>query len=225
LAAQIVQNQTRPATSQQPSGETPIREQLQAILYNQATVQETNVQTNAQLVSVLLQAGLVPLTAANLFTDDDVLLSLAMDSMSVIEATVQRQPEVLLEELTPDGPQLLLSLLTALIAISGRSKFEKLPVRRLLESAITALHSSINFWPQARVLQEIIQECVDGTWVAFPVSGLLLISFLQNFFSLSRISQRPMQRLAPICLPRGVWPSFGRSRKIPLLCRRGIPPL
>lgn len=168
LAAQIVQNQTRPATSQQPPGETPnIREQLQAILYNQATVQETDVKVNAQLVSVLIQAGLVPLTAGNPFADDNVLLSLAVDSMSVIEATLKRQPEVLLEELIPDGPQLLLSLLTSLVALCGKPKCADLPVRQLLESAVSALRNSINFWPQARVLQEVLQECVDGMWLVF----------------------------------------------------------
>lgn len=164
LAAQIVQNQTRTATSQQPAGETPdIRDLLQAVLYNQGAVQETDVKVNAQLVSVLIQTGLVPLRSANLFADDDVLLSLALDSISVIEATVKRQPEVLLEELTPGGPQLFLDLLTALLGLCGKPRCERLPVAQLLGSAVTALRQSINFWTQALLLQEVIQECVDGT--------------------------------------------------------------
>lgn len=168
LAAQIVQNQTRPATSQQLPGETPnIRELLQEILHNQATVQETDLKVNAELVSVLIQAGLVPLTTGNPFADEDVLCSLAVDSMSVIEATVKRQPEVLMEEVTQDGPQLLLSLLTALIALCGKPKSEKLPLRQLLESALIAFQTSVSLWPQARTLREVIQECVDGTWNAY----------------------------------------------------------
>lgn len=168
LAAQIVQNQTRPATSQQPAGETSdIREQLQAILYNQATVQEKDVKVNAQLISALIAAGLAPLTAGNPFADGDVLLSLAVDSISVIEATVKRQPEVLQEELTPNGPQLLLRLLTSLIVLCGKPKCDELPIRRLLESSVSALRNSVNFWPHAQVLQQVLQECVEGTWIQY----------------------------------------------------------
>lgn len=225
LAAQIVQNQTRPVTSQQPSGEIPdIRDLLQAVLYNEGTVQETDVKVNAQLVSVLIQTGLVPLKNENLFADDDVLLSLAMDSISVIEATVKRQPEVLLEELTPDGPQLILNLLTALLALAGKPKCKKLPVSQLLNTAVTALRNSINFWTQARPLQEVIRECVDGTCDVFGVSGHFCSSLsLQTFFSLLRICLPRMQLSPAFSLLRGVWVSSGHSRKTPLRCPRDIP--
>lgn len=170
LAAQIVQNQTRQAASQrsqqqQPPGPAPsFHDLLQEILHNQAAAQETDITVNAQLVSVLIQGCLLPLTTAenqNPFVDGDDLLEQAVNSIAVIGITVKRQPDVLLTQLSQDGPLLLLDLLAALIVVCGRPRCD---VKGLLSSAIAALNASIHLWQQARSLQEVIQECVDGMW-------------------------------------------------------------
>lgn len=167
LAAQIVQNQTRQAATQrpqaQPQGPAPsFQDLLQEILHNQAAAQETDVNVNAQLVSVLIQGCLSPLTTVeNPFADGNELLEQASNSIAVIGITIKRQPDVLLTQLNQDGPLLLLELLAALIALCGRPKCD---VKGLLSSAITAFKASIHIWQQARTVQEVIQECVDGMW-------------------------------------------------------------
>lgn len=167
LAAQIVQNQTRNAASQQvqaPSqGPAPsFQDLLQEILHNQAAAQETDINVNAQLVSVLIQGCLSPLTSAesqNPFVDGSELLDQAANSIAVIGITIKRQPDVLLTQLSQDGPLLLLDLLAALIPLCGRPKCD---VKGLLSSAIAAFKASIHLWQQARMVQEVVQECVDG---------------------------------------------------------------
>lgn len=164
LAAQIVQNQTRQPTSQPKDESAIFRGLLHEILHNQG-VQETDVNVNAQLVSVVVQAGLSPLTTENPFADWDVLLQQATDSIAVIETTVRRQPEVLQAQQSPNDPPLVLTILLALIGICGRPKCEDVPSRRLLESLLSSLESSLDLWQQMSVLRSVLQDCVDGMWV------------------------------------------------------------
>jgi serine/threonine-protein kinase ATR len=158
-----VQNQTRPA-GYEPNGETAnIRDLLQDFLHNEATVQETDVNINAQLVRVLVQAVLARLTTGVLFEGDAVLLSLASDSIAVIQATVKRQPDVLFVQLAPNEPPLLLGLIATLFGLCGRPKSQNVAIRRLLETALAALSTSTTCWQHVRILGEVIQESVDGT--------------------------------------------------------------
>lgn len=163
LAAQLVQNQTRQTTSQPQDENATFRGLLHEILHNHAATQEGDVAVNAQLVSVVNQAGLVPLTLDNPFADWEVLIQQAGDSIAVIETTVRRQPEVLLIQLNPDGPQLVLNLLATLLAFYGRPKCEDLVIAPLLGSILEALSSSIDLWQQAGVFREVLQECMNGT--------------------------------------------------------------
>lgn len=165
-AAQLVQNQTRHAASQQPGETAPFAQLLHEILHDQNAAQELDVNVNAQLIAVVTELGLAPVNTENPFADQELLLSQAADSLAVIETTVKRQPGVLLLQIAPDGPQLLLSLLAALIALCGRPKCEKLPIGTLLASATVAFECSIDSWQYARTLREVVRECVDGTWPA-----------------------------------------------------------
>lgn len=162
LAAQLVQNQTRQPTSQHQEEVASFRDLLHEILHSNAAAPETDVGANAQLVNVVIQAGLVPLTLDNPFADWDVLLPQAMDSVAVIESTIKRQPDVLLAQTSPDGPKLILSILATLIALCGRPKCEQLAVRRLLLCSLQSLDTSIHLWQHARALSEVLQQCVDG---------------------------------------------------------------
>jgi serine/threonine-protein kinase ATR len=164
LAAQIVRNQTRPASNDQHGEAANIRDLLQDFLHNEATVQETDVNVNAQLVKVLVQAVLARLTTGVLFETGDALHSLASDCIAVIQATVKRQPDVLLVQLDPNEPQLLLSLLSTMIALGGRPKSENFAIRHLFETALASLSTSVASWQYARTLSEVIQDSVDGTF-------------------------------------------------------------
>ncbi|SMR49430.1 unnamed protein product [Zymoseptoria tritici ST99CH_3D1] len=204
LAAQIVHNQTRPQASSEHHGETAnIRDLLQDFLHNEANVQETDVGVNAQLVKVLVQAVLERLTTGVLFENDDVLLSLASDSMAVIQATVKRQPEVLLVQLSPNEPPLLLSLLATLLALGGRPKSEDLTIRRLLETSLASLSTSVTIWQYARTLGEVIQDSVDdliSALEAMPSSKTLLNCSLPPGRSVSKLWTQAENSIA---MPQG----------------------
>jgi serine/threonine-protein kinase ATR len=162
LAAQIVQNQTRPAESQRHEETASFRDLLHEILHNQAAAQEHDVNVNTQLVSVVNQAGLIPLTVDNPFAEWDMLIPQAKDSIAVIEFTVQRQPDVLFTELTANGPQLALSLIATSVALCGRPKCEEISASRVLIAATRTLDSSIHLWQRALTLRCVLQDCVDG---------------------------------------------------------------
>lgn len=165
LAAQIVQNQRAPAATQrqQQDGEDPtLANLLHEMLHNPAAAQETSVAVNVQLVNVVAEAGLAPLAFDDPFASLDTLIPQAKDSISVIEKTVRRQPELLFTHSSEDGPQLALPLLARLIAVCGRPRCENLPAAALLDSFIRCLTASNELWQTARVLQQIFQETVDG---------------------------------------------------------------
>lgn len=163
LAAQIVQNQTRQATSQPQEETASFRDLLREILHSNAASPETDVGVNAQLINVVIQAGLMPLTLDNPFADWDVLTPQAMDSIAVIESTIKRQPEVLLSQISPDGPKLILSIVATLVALLGKPKCEQLAVRGLLIRSLKSLDTSIDLWQHARALSDVLQQSVDGT--------------------------------------------------------------
>ena len=163
IAAQIVHNQTRAPVTQQ-NGETETFSQLlHEILHNHAATPETNVDVNVKLVSVVAEAGLAPLADGNPFPQWDVLIPQAVDSIAVIGATIKRQPDVLFTPTSQDGPQLFLPLLARLAAICGRQKCEELPIVPLLDAMFHVLETSIDLWQDAQTLQQVLQECVDGT--------------------------------------------------------------
>ncbi|GAB1729612.1 hypothetical protein NU195Hw_Modified_171t1 [Hortaea werneckii] len=166
LAAQIVQNQARPSNTQQPAqngdGNT-LSGLLHEMLHNPAAAQETNVSVNVQLVNVVAEAGLGPLASEDPFAQLDHLLAQARDSIAVIEKTVNRQPEVLFTPISNDGPQLLLPLLTRLVAICGRPQCSDMPAATFLDGLIRVLIASTEIWQQARLLQQICQDIVDET--------------------------------------------------------------
>ena len=162
LAAQIVQNQTRNADTSQIGEEGIFQQLLHEILHNKTAVQETDINVNAQLISVVAEAGFAPLAIDNPLVDWNKLRSQALDSIDVIRATVKRQPGVVLTQLTVDGPPLLLRLLASLVTLYGCLKDEDLPIADLLSHMISSMKASVNLWQKAELVREVIQECVDG---------------------------------------------------------------
>ena len=162
LAAQIVQNQTRPPTGQHPPGEKATFAQLlHELLNNPAAAPETDIEVNVKLISVLAEAGLAPLLDGNPFADWDTLLTQAIDSLTVIEATIGRQPAILFESTSVGGPQLFLSLLASIAALSGHPKCNDLPIIRLLSATLGVLKASLDLWQYVHTLREALQDCVE----------------------------------------------------------------
>lgn len=163
LAAQIVQNQTRPPAAAQQHGQAAtFSELLHEILHNPFATPETDINVNVTLINVVAEAGLAPLAEGNPFAQWDVLIPQAVDSLKVIEATVKRQPEVLFAPIGPDGSPLLLPLLARLVAVCGRQKCEKLAFASFFSAVLRALDSSIDFWRYACTLQQVLLDVVDG---------------------------------------------------------------
>ena len=161
LAAQIVQNQTRSRATHHSDQQALFASLLHEILHNSAADVETDVETNVQLIKVLVEAGLTVLTQEHPFAQD-VLVRQAKDSVSVIESTVRRQPEVLVVPISPDGPPVCLWLLARLAAIIGRPSCRDVPIAELLDHVVNAFMTSTKQWRPALILREIIEESVHG---------------------------------------------------------------
>lgn len=163
LAAQIVQNQARTSTSQQNGDKATFAQLLHELLNNPAATPETDISVNVKLISVIAEAGLAPLADGNPFADWESLLPQAIDSITVIEATIKRQPDVLFESTTENGPQLVLFLLARLAVVCGHPKCEDIPVLRLLDATLAVLKASLDLWQYAHSLQQALQDCIDET--------------------------------------------------------------
>ena len=162
LAAQIVHNQTRPAT-QHGNGEIPsFPELLHEILHNHAAIPEKDVNINVRLIAVVAEAGLGPLNDGNPFAQWDTRLSLAEDSIAVIEATVKRQPEILFTPTKQYEPQLLVPLLARLAAVWGHQRCDGLPIRRLVESTLGTLYGSLDQWQNTNIVRQVLEDCILG---------------------------------------------------------------
>ncbi|KAF2724888.1 hypothetical protein K431DRAFT_261173 [Polychaeton citri CBS 116435] len=170
FAAQLVQNQTRQDASQHQNGDgATFTGLLHEILYNPAAVPETDVNVNAQLISVVIEAGLAVLTQDNPFAQWNLLIPQAQDSMAVIEATIRRQPQILLSRSNSDGPQLFLWLLAKLISVSGHPKCLDLPIAPLLDSMIYALRDRLGLLTQAEMLRQTLKDCVEDMIAALDI--------------------------------------------------------
>ncbi|KAI7526987.1 hypothetical protein KC331_g16625 [Hortaea werneckii] len=211
LAAQIVQNQARPGNTQQPqqNGDSnTLSGLLHEMLHNPAAAQETNVAVNVQLVNVVAEAGLGPLASEDPFAQLDHLLAQARDSIAVIEKTVSRQPEVLFTPVSNDGPQLLLPLLTRLVAICWRPQCSDLPAAPFLNGLIRVLIASTEIWQQARLLQQICQDIVDETLTSLEAQA--------DSSSGVAIMLPPAK-----CIAR-LWPNSQTSITLPAGCQTNI---
>lgn len=162
LAAQIVQNQTRPPVSQQNGQAATFAGLLNEILHNDTAAPETDIDVNVKLVNVVAEVGLAPLVDGNPFAQWDELILQATDSIAVIESTIKRQPEVLFTAINQDGQQLFLPLLTRLASVCGRDRCDTLPIVNLLDCALSTLEASIEFWQDVLVVRQVLEDCASG---------------------------------------------------------------
>lgn len=206
LAAQIVQNQTTTKASQQSGEKATFSGLLHEILHNPSATPETDIGVNVQLISVVVEAGLSVLTRDDPFTQLDVLLPQAADSLAVVEATIVRQSDVLFAHISQDGPPLIIWLLARLLPLCSRPKCSELSIAGLINSAISAASKS-KLWRSAAVIQELIRDCVNGTYQIFGHTYTLYLRTAQIFSMLSRLRAR----LLAICQWRCHLPDGSRS--------------
>lgn len=166
IAAQIVHNRSHVAR-QEPENKALFGELLQEYLRN-PVIEEANVETNAQLVGVVLEAGLDVLLKDDPFAPD-TLLQQANDSLMVIQLTIKRTPEVLLfgssDKTSEEGkPPLLLWLLPKILSLLGRSHMNTIQdgLCGLLTLSLQILRKNSQLWRSACTITNIFQEIVEG---------------------------------------------------------------
>jgi serine/threonine-protein kinase ATR len=169
IAAQIVHNHNRSNDArQEPENEALFGQLLQEYLRN-PMAEEATVETNAQLISVVAEAGLDVLVSDNPFAPD-TLIQQAKDSLTVISYTVAKIPSVLLFVgigLPGDDLPLFLWLLPKLLTLLGRRHMEALQqdLCNVLAATIQSLRNTTQFWRHAGIMQDITMAIVEGEHV------------------------------------------------------------
>jgi hypothetical protein len=171
IAAQIVQNQAPEQGNSDPQNREIfgqlLQEYLQDAAASPATVdpEEVDLRLSAQLVTVVCKAGLDVLLEDNPFVGE-VLVSQAIDSLSVVQLTVKKSPDLLFytEKLDPgaDEKPLLVWLLPKLLALVGQPKLEDVQgsLERLLSTFLRRLAEPTESWNQALRLVELYRACI-----------------------------------------------------------------
>lgn len=128
--------------------------------------EEATVETNAQLVSVVAEAGVDVLVKGNPFAPD-ALVQQAKDSLTVISYTIQKIPALLLfTGIGHPGDQLplFLWLLPKILNLLGRCHMGVLRhhLCNVLTTCIRSLRKTTKFWRQAAIIQDIIAAVMEG---------------------------------------------------------------
>ena len=170
LAAQLVRNHVESARGLSLPDTASFRQLLQEIL-NKASAPETDVEINHKLIKVVIEAGLDVLFHDTPFAQWNFLLPQALDSLAVIQSTLERQPEILFlggsqPSLGPQRPHLLLWLFPKLLEISRHPKSNDLQhaLASLLSSLISSLSKSLELWPHVKALLHTIRDCITDVF-------------------------------------------------------------
>jgi serine/threonine-protein kinase ATR len=166
IAAQIVHNRSHVAR-QEPENKALFGKLLQEYLKD-PVLEEANVETNAQLIGVVAEAGLDVLLKDDPFAPD-TLLQQANDSLLVIQLTIKRTPDVLLFCSSNDSageakPPLILWLLPKILSLLGRSHMDHIQesLCRFLTETIGVVRGSSHLWRSSCIISKVLQEVVSG---------------------------------------------------------------
>lgn len=167
LAAQIVDNHARNNLSQEPHSRRLFGQLLEEYLRD-SVAEEANLQLSSRLISVVAEAGFDGLLKSDPFAQN-LLLPQAVNSISVIELTIRRQPDLVLyvehdeADIVP-RPRLLLRLLPKLIALLGRKGMELVqkPIADLLRTILHAFDHSLDRREEARSIPALFEACLEG---------------------------------------------------------------
>jgi len=166
IAAQIVNNRAN-ATREEPEHQELFGKLLQEYLKD-PIVEETSLETNAQLVSVVAEAGLDAVRKGDPFAPDAATRR-AVDSLQVIQLTVQRSPRILFFNGTTtalDGskPPLILWLLPKVLGLAGPRGTQTIQaqITSFLSTCVNALLKSTQLWCQGNGVVHLIRTMVQG---------------------------------------------------------------
>jgi serine/threonine-protein kinase ATR len=211
LAAQLVRNHVDTARGlNQPDTTVTFRQLLQEIL-NKTSVPETDVDVNHKLVKVVVEAGLDVLFHNDPFAQWDFLIPQAVDSLAVIQSTIQRQPDILFHNASSDldqHPHLLLWLFPKLLMLSKHPKGHQLQdsLASLLSSLVLSLSKTLDLWPYAKALLQMLRDCI---------TDLFLLLQDSRIFS-TAAAQVPAVLLPPVRSASNTWPGSENNPALPL---------
>ena len=166
IAAQIVHNRAN-ATREEPRNQELFGKLLQEYLKD-PIVDEASLETNAQLISVAAEAGLGAFQISDPFAPDAAARR-AVDSLKVIQLTVQRSPSILFfngsdTALNGSKPPLILWLLPKVLRLAGRRGTQAIQahITDFLFTCINALLNSTQLWRRGKEVIHLIRTMVQG---------------------------------------------------------------
>jgi len=163
IAAQIVHNRTN-VSREEPENQELFSRLLQEYLTD-PIAEEASLETNAQLISVVAEAGLDDLHKGNPFAPD-AAIQRASDSLRVIELSIRRSPQVLFyngSDTSPDGtnPPLILWLLPKLLGLASKRKVQN-QVSAFLSTCIQLTLTTNLLWQRGRALIELVRVMIQS---------------------------------------------------------------
>ncbi|KAF2761422.1 hypothetical protein EJ05DRAFT_449694 [Pseudovirgaria hyperparasitica] len=171
IAAQIVNHHAQSSTAREPEKKAIFAQLLQDYLKDTSSAEEPDPDVNAQLVTVVAEAGLSGFTE-NPF-DQQTLIAQAIDSLYVIELILKRTPELILFRTTQEddskGPRLFTTLLPKILFLVGRNGLDELQQHlcSLLVGCFKTLHGSGSLWRESMSLLDIYKGIVEAVLQAF----------------------------------------------------------
>ncbi|KAF2791318.1 hypothetical protein K505DRAFT_376871 [Melanomma pulvis-pyrius CBS 109.77] len=189
IAAQIVNNASNINAQQQPGSKVAFAQLLKEFL-NDPSTDEPSSQLNAQLISVIAEAGLDALLRDDPFAQGQ-LIEQGIDSIAAIKLSIQRRPHLLFsarngEEEGIPRPPLFIWLFPKLLSLLDQPNLEQIHgyVQDLLGTFIGVLARTPNLCRQAMSVLKLYQSCVDSILVALEatdqLSQILYPSFKVN---------------------------------------------
>ncbi|KAF2267881.1 hypothetical protein CC78DRAFT_565700 [Lojkania enalia] len=179
IAAQIVNNASNLNAQHQVGSKVAFTDLLREFL-NDPSTDEPNPQLNAQLISVIAEAGLDALLQDNPFAPG-LLVPQAIDSIRAIKLIIQTRPHLLVNARNDedDGnprPLLFIWLFPKLLGLLGRPGFDQLQeyLKDLLSTCVVVLSRAISLWRYARSLVELYGSCINSIIIALDPSDQML---------------------------------------------------
>ncbi|KAF2398342.1 hypothetical protein EJ06DRAFT_480304 [Trichodelitschia bisporula] len=165
VAAQIVHHRADVAR-REPENQALFGKLLQEYLKDPA-IEETNVDTNSQLIQVVAEAGLEVLVKDPF--SPDALVRQAIDSLHVIRLAVERNPEVLLfdgKDISNQTlkPPLFLWLLPRMLKLLGSYRLESLQddLCEVLSVCSYSPCKSTDTWRYGPLIVRVLEGLIEG---------------------------------------------------------------
>jgi serine/threonine-protein kinase ATR len=163
IAAQIVHNRANVAR-QEPENKALFGKLLHEYLRD-PIAEDSSVETNAQLIQVVAEAGLDVMLSDDPFAPSN-LLEQAKESLLVMRLTVVRRPEVLQYSPEDDDaqPPLLLWILAKILRLLGRKSLRAMQddLCTLLSTMLGVLLGKNRSLHQAKAFEDMLCQLVEG---------------------------------------------------------------